>query len=287
MTSPAPDRHGAAVGDRRPEVRTSRSRLGEDGNTIAELLAASFLSLLILSVVFGAVRAQGRSAAIQSGAADAHLTIRGASEILLSDLRMAGYGMLAVPPASGVAPIEVTRSSGATSLVLRGNFANATAALAQAALAGASQLVVTPSVGSGAFKAGTRMVVDSGLASEVKTITGVSASGSNVVLSLESPLARSYPIGPDVVQVESVSYDWTGGVLRRAGQVLADDVTSFDLVFIDQAGAQTSTPGANSRSVVLSMGARQAAPSVDTPKVASSVSIEAHLRNVAMRWDAG
>lgn len=265
----------------------ARPHLGEDGNTIAEVLSASFLLLLVLSVVFGAVRAQGRSAAIQSGAADAHLTIRGASEILLSDLRMAGYGMLAVPPASGVAPIEVTRSSGATSLVLRGNFANATAALAQAATAGATQLVVAPTAGSGAFKAGSRAVVDSGLASEVKTITGVSANGSNVVLSLDSPLARSYPIGPDVAQVESVTYDWTGGVLRRAGQVLADDVTSFDLAFIDQAGAQATAPGTNPRSVVLSMAARQAAPSVDGPKVASSVSIEAHLRNLAMRWDAG
>ncbi|MFM8412692.1 MAG: hypothetical protein ACKOCT_20760 [Alphaproteobacteria bacterium] len=261
--------------------------LGEAGNTIAELLAASFLSLLVLSVVFSAVRAQGRSAAIQSGAADAHLTIRGASEILLSDLRMAGYGMLAVPPASGVPPIEVTRTSGATTLVLRGNFSNATASLAQAAVAGASNMVVTPSSGSGSFRAGNRVVVDSGLASEVKTVTGVAASGSNLNLSLDTPLARSYPIGPDVAQVESVTYDLSGGVLRRSGQVLADDVTSFDLVFIDQAGTQGTTPGTSPRSVILSLAARQAAPSVDAPKVASSVSIEAHLRNLAMRWDAG
>lgn len=265
----------------------SRFLRGEEGNTIAELLAASFLSLLVLSVVFGAVRAQGRSAAIQSGAADAHLTIRGASEILLSDLRMAGFGMLAVPPASDLPPIEVTRASGTTTLVLRGNFSNATAALAQAAAVGASQLVVTPTAGSGSFKSGNRLVVDSGLASEVRTITGVSASGSNLTLSLDTPLARSYPIGPDVAQIESVTYALASGVLRRAGQVLADDVTSFDLSFIDQAGTPSASPGTSPRSAVLNLGARQAAPAADAPKVASSVSIEAHLRNLAMRWDAG
>ena len=104
---------------------------------------------------------------------------------------------------------------------------------------------------------------------------------------LVTPLAPSYPIGPDVTQIESTTYALSGGVLRRAGQVLADDVTGFDLVFIDQAGTQSSTPGTSPRSVVLNLSARQAAPSVDTPKVASSVSIEAHLRNLAMRWDAG
>lgn len=264
-----------------------RRLVGEEGTTIAELLAASFLSLLVLSVVFSAVRAQGRSAAVQSGAADAHLTIRGATEILLSDLRMAGYGMLAVPPASGLPPIEVARTSGATTLVVRGNFTNATASLAQAAAVGATRMVVTPAAGSGAFRTGNRVVLDSGLASEVKTVTGVSASGSNLTLSLDSPLARSYPIGPDVAQVESVTYELSGGVLRRGGQVLADDVTSFDLAFIDDAGVRTSTPGISPRSAVLSLAARQAAPSVDGPKVTSSVSIEAHLRNLAMRWDAG
>ena len=277
----------AGIADRARSVVAAPSPLGEAGNTIAEVLAASFLSLLVLSVVFGAVRSQGRSAAMQSGAADAHLTIRGASEILLSDLRMTGFGMLAVPPASGLPPIEVTRGSGTTSLVLRGNFSNATAALAQAAAVGATQLVVTPPAGSGAFKAGNRVVIDSGLASEVKVVTGVSASGSNVVLSLGSPLSRSFPIGPDVAQVESVAYEWTGGVLRRSGQVLADDVTSFDLLFIDQAGSQAVDPGTSPRSVVLSLGARQSAPSPEAPKVASSISVEAHLRNLAMRWDAG
>ncbi len=281
----------AGVGRRRGSVGMHGGGLGlglgEDGNTIAELLAASFLGLLVLSVVFAAVRAQGRAAAIQSGVADAHLTIRGAQEILLSDLRMAGYGMLSVPSGSGTAPIEATTSGGTTTLTLRGNFSNALAGLAVAAPAGSRQLTVTPVAGSGAFKPGSLVVIDSGLASELKTISGVAASGANVVLALDTALGRAYPIGPDVGQVETLTYAWTGGVLRRSGQVLADDMTAFQVRFIDQNGTVSTTPGAEPRSVQLTLGARQAAPSPEVAKAASSLSTEAHLRNAAMRYDAG
>ena len=59
-------RSPAGVAGRVRSIVAAPASLGEAGNTIAEVLAASFLSLLVLSVVFGAVRSQGRSAAMQS-----------------------------------------------------------------------------------------------------------------------------------------------------------------------------------------------------------------------------
>src|SRR4051812_31854284 len=89
-------RAGAARGC--PGCSCPRGRRGrlrdESGMTIMELLVGAGIGLFVIGSVFSAVRVQGRSAAYQTGMADAQLTGRGAGELLLQDLRMAGFGML-------------------------------------------------------------------------------------------------------------------------------------------------------------------------------------------------
>ena len=64
--------------------RRRRGRLGDEaGYTIAELVVAAFMATFVLTVVFAAVRVQGRGAAMQSGVADTQVTARGAGRNML------------------------------------------------------------------------------------------------------------------------------------------------------------------------------------------------------------
>lgn len=263
---------------------TGRSR--EAGNTIAELLVATFIALLVLTVVFAAVRVQGRSAAVQSGVADAQQTTRGAGEILTGDLRMAGYGMLPVAPGTGPRPVEVSQSGGVTTILLRGNFRDVTTSLATAAPAGSAVVTVVPPAGTTTFEEGSLVLLDSGITAEVRTITRVTARGANLELGLDQPLASAYPIGPEVSQVDVVRYTWDGRILRRKGEVLADDTASFQLRWVDQSGNVTTTPGSSVRAVQIALVARQGARPVDAAAATSSLSTETQLRNLALRFDA-
>lgn len=266
--------------------RTGRGRLrDESGMTIAELLVGAGISLFVIGTVFSAVRVQGRSAAYQSGLADAQITSRGAGELLLQDLRMAGFGMLGMSPADSATnpPVAVNTTSGVTTIVLRGAFSNVTTKLAGAATAGQNTLnVVSPATGS--FTAGNLVLVDSGLSSEVFTIAGV--NGNQITLS--GQLQNSYPLGPFVTQIEVVNYTYgtEGGkkVLRRNGQVVAENIPTFQLQYVANDGTITSTPGSTVRSVMVNFQAAEPSGLPDNPTAKSNVTTEANMRNLVFRF---
>lgn len=256
----------------------------ESGLTIAELLMAAFIGLVVLGASWGAVAVQGRSAAFQSGLADAQTSGRGAGTILLQDLRMAGYGMLGVSPDEDLSPIDFEQSGGVTTLTLRGAFDNVQATLKVGAPAGATSITVNPPA-NGAFIAGEDVLVDSGLDSEVKEITGVSTTSGDLVISLDSALNHQYPIGPNVTQIEEVVYTWDGTMLLRNGQVMADNATSFDLQFVDQDGTVSPQPGDDLRSVILELVAADPSPQPNAPVAQSAVETEVNVRNLTFRFD--
>jgi Tfp pilus assembly protein PilW len=261
-----------------------RAIAGEAGYTIAELIVAAFLATFVLTVVFAAVRVQGRGAALQTGVADTQLTARGAGELLTEDLRMAGYGMLGVAPEEDLPPLEVTVTGGVVTMRLRANFSDVSTSLAAAAAAGSSSLTVTPPTNGGVFQVGNLVLVDSGLSSEVKTITSVGTSGGNITVGLSSALDHAYPIGPEVTQIEVVTYTYGSSILRRNGQVVADNASTVGFQFVDHVGNVTADPGENVRSVILNLVALQPSKLPDNPTASSSVVTEANLRNLAFRF---
>ena len=276
--------HERNGGPRRRAARRSPFLAGEDGYTLAELIVAAFMATFVLSVVFAAVRIQGRGAAMQAGVADAQLTARGAGELLMEDLRMAGYGMLGVSSTTNLPPLAVTTASGTTTITLRGNYSNVSTTLAVAAPAGASTVTVAPPANGSAFVVGNRVLIDSGLASEVKTIQSVGSSGGNVTVGLDTALANAYPIGPQVTQLETVTYTFNGTMLRRNNQVVADTASSFQLQYVAQNGTVTATPQADLRSVLLTLVAKQPTKLPDNPAATASVSTEMNMRNLAFRF---
>jgi hypothetical protein len=208
---------------------------------------------------------------------------------------MAGYGMLGVAPQANVPPLSVSVDGNVTTLTLRGNYSDVSTTLAAAATAGATSVIAVPPANGKTFVVGNLLLVDSGLGSEVKRITSVGSSGGNVEIGFAgvnggpAALANSYPIGPDVTQIEVVTYQYTSTtrVLRRNDQVVADDATTFTLRYVDQAGTETPTPGDNVRSVKLDLVARQPTKLPDNPAASSSVRTEANLRNLAFRFSLG
>lgn len=247
---------------------------------------AAFIGLIVLGASWGAVAVQGRSAMFQSGLADAQATGRGTGTILLQDLRMAGFGMLGVSADEELPPIEFDETGGVTTLTLRGAFANVHTTLKAAAAAGAISITVNPPA-EGSFVAGEKVLVDSGLDSEVKVITNVSISGGDLTIGLDSALQYQYPAGPNVTQLEEVVYEWDGGMLTRNAQVVADSTTEFDLQFVDQNGNVTATPGNDLRSVLLGIVTSEPEPRPESPVAQSTVETEVNVRNLTFRFDLG
>jgi len=261
-----------------------RRLASESGLTIAELLMAAFIGLTVLGASWGAVAVQGRSAAFQTGLADAQATGRGTGTILLQDLRMAGFGMLGVSPDEDLPPIEFDQNGGATTLTLRAAFGNVQTTLKIGAPAGASTITVNPPP-EGSFITGENLLIDSGLDSEVKVITSVSTVGGDLTIGLDSALDHQYPVGPNVTQLEEVVYLWSGDLLTRNGQVVADNATAFDLQFVDQDGNVAAAPGDDLRSVILEIVAADPAPLPDGPVAQSTIETEVNVRNLTFRFD--
>lgn len=277
----------------RPGCGLHRDRSGrlrdEAGMTIMELLVGAGISLFVIGTVFSAVRVQGRSAAYQTGMADAQVTSRGAGELLLQDMRMAGFGMLGVSPADAQTnpPLEVETSGGTTTLTLRGAFQNVSTTLAGAASAGQTTLSVNPPA-SGSFAVDNLVLVDSGLSSEVFTITSVGSNAGLVQIGLSGQLQNAYPLGPFVTQIEVVNYTYATEsgkkVLRRNGQVVAENVPVFQLQYVAEDGTVTAVPGDTVRSVMIDFETDEpsALPGSQTAK--SKVTTEANMRNLAFRF---
>ncbi len=260
--------------------------IGEGGFTLIEMLVSAAIGLIVLGVMFGAVAVQGRSAASQLGLADAQQTGRNLGELLRQDMRLAGYGMLGVPKAANLPPLAYSTTGATSSLVLRGAFSNAVTTLALAAAAGSRTLVVAPPA-EGSFVVGERVLVDSGLYSEVHMISGVSASGGQLSLGMDAPLTRAYPSGPSVTQIEDVTYSLTGGLLMRNAMVLADEVESVNLDFVGQDGTTTDFPGDDLRGIVLDLMVAQPDALPDSEPSHTRLRTEVQVRNLAFRQGVG
>lgn len=262
--------------------RVSSALAGEAGFTVMELLMASFIGVMVLGTMWGAVAVQGRGAATQMGLADAQLASRGAGEVLLQDLRMAGFGMLGVSPDEDVPPIEVETVGAVTRIILRGAYSNTQTTLATSTPAGSSVLTVLPPA-EGAFAVDQMVLVDSGLNSEVRTISSVSAAGANLEIGLSSPLDFQYPLGPNVTQIEEVEYAYDGAVLRRNDEVLIDSAGIFDMQYVDQNGDITPEPADDLRSVLLDLEAAQSSNLPGNQYAHAAVDTEVNVRNLAFR----
>src|SRR5207237_940674 len=93
----------------------------------------------------------------------------------------------------------------------------------------------------------------------------------------------SATVGRDrwLAELEVVTYTYapqSGTMyLRRNNQVVAENVPTFQMQYVDDNGTVGATPGANVRSVTVTFEAAQAAQLPDNPTAKSRVSTEANM----------
>ena len=226
-------------------------RARERGFTLLELLVAITIAAVVLTGLATAVQSQSRSAIFALGSADMSQDVRSAIDLFKRDLRMAGYNLGAVPPAT-LAPI-VVNANGAGELyhiTLRGNYQNVSST--GSAVAGASTITLdataVPACGTLTFTVGKRVTIESKIlgAAEVPTISGWNPVGCTITLA--TPLVQVYDAGSPVHQIDDIVYIFNNqGVLRRNGDPVADALTAVNAVqvtYVLADGSAVSDPAA-------------------------------------------
>jgi len=190
-----------------------------NGFTVAELLVATAITMLIMAGVVSIFLAQQRLYQQERQTSDMSQTIRLATDFITSDLRMAGYG---VPVPDGEFPLWINWVAGVSNAISVTQGASAadpdrisiTAAfeeplnnLSQAVPVG-DTVIKVPAGTSGMFNTTTRKVIFLGN-TELARI--VSIAGANLTISTDPTtngvgLAFAYPAGAPIELVEVVTY---------------------------------------------------------------------------------
>jgi prepilin-type N-terminal cleavage/methylation domain-containing protein len=212
------------------------------GFTVIEMLASIALAAITLVILASAARSQGRSTLFQMGSADMQQNVRGALDLFVREVRMAGYGMAAVPT-EDMAPVEVIASGDPYAVRLRGNYGN----VHSQGSGSASQVTLDPAAAPfPMFTAGKDLAIFSELlgVAEVRTITAYDAGTG--VIALSADLEQTYEVGSPVNQLDAVLYRLDAqGILWRNNDPTADQLNVLQLSYVLKDGALVADPAAN------------------------------------------
>lgn len=257
------------------------------GFTLVETLVAMSVAAIVLVGLAVAVRGLARSAIFQLGTADMQQNVRGALELFKREVRMAGFGMAAVPLET-LAPVQVM-APGAGDLYrlrLRGNYGNVRSA---GSTEGATVTLDPAAAPFPVFTVGKKLAIKSeilGLA-EVRTISAYNAGTGTITLSAD--LAEVYDSGSPVDQLDDLTYRLDGsGLLWRqvdAGleQVAADQVDLLQLSYVLADGTMIADPAAalqNLRGATMRMHSQRSALDGMQPK--AELSTQVRIRNLGI-----
>ncbi len=260
--------------------------MNQRGFTLTEMLVSITIAAVVLAGLATTVSSQSRSAIFQMGTADVSQNVRGALALFKRELRMAGYGMGAVPTAT-LEPVKV-EAVGAGEVYrvrLRGSYANAQTF--GSAAAGTGSITIDAAAVVPTFTAGRYVSIESPIlgTAEVGTIASFNAGTRTITFSPN--LVNTYALGSPVHQIEDVLYVLdTQGRLKRNADIVADQITAANaltLQYILTDGTSVADPSANLdllRSATIRMQASGTTSSGLTPQ--ADLSAEVRIRNLAI-----
>lgn len=267
--------------------------MNQRGFTLMELLASMTVAAISLVILATAVRSQGTSASFQMGSADMQQNVRGALEMFRREVRMAGYGMAAVPAVT--LPIIRTPALGANELYavdLFGNYGFVRSRVNADTAANTSTILMTPFSATAClpgtpakeFTVGQRVAIESTLLgiSEVRTVSAYSAA--NCSIAVTASFSNPYPAGSVINEIQQRSYVLSDtNVLQRNGVVVADQIQQLQMAYILQDGTQVANPAASLaalRSASILMHSEMPARNDLTPE--AELRAEVRIRNLAI-----
>jgi len=211
------------------------------GFTLLETLIAIAVAGVMLGLLTGAMHGQGQSALFQIGTADMQQNVRGALDLFQREVRMAGYGMTAVPP-EVLPALEVPATADRYALVLRGNYDNVRSR--GSAVAGATTITLDADAAPfPLFLPGERVAIESALlgVAEVRTVTAYDQAGGQI--SLDDGLDNAYEAGSPVHQLHEFNYRLdANNVLWRDAEIIADQIDLLDLLYVLRDGTKVPNP---------------------------------------------
>ena len=256
------------------------------GFTLIELMVSIGIAASVLGMLASAVSSQGRSAIFQMGAADMQQNVRGALDLFEREVRMAGFGLSAVPTAV-LAPVEVKAPGGDLYLLdLRGNYRNVKS---RGSAANSTITLDATAKPWPTFTVGEQVAIESPIlgVAEVRTIGAYSIVAGTVTLN--TPLANAYDAGSAVNQIDTLVYRLdTNGVLWRNTDAVADQINLLALTYVLDDGTAVPNPSADLdtlRSATVQM--RSARPPHDGLTAQSQLGTEIRMRNLGIVRDVG
>jgi len=250
------------------------------GFSLLEILVVITVASISLVILATATRSQARSAVFQIGTADMNQNVRSGLDLFAREVRMAGYGMAAVPT-NVLATVEVLHTADPLTVVLRGNYGNVRSAGSATASIVTLDATAAPFP---TFTVGKQLAVYSEIigVAEVRTITGYNPGSHQITLS--SNLAQVYDPGSPVNQLDARTYRLDGAsVLWRGTDPVADQVSILQLSYVLQNGTAVADPVGNLdklRAATFRMKSQKVDQNGLQPK--AEFSTEVRIRNLAI-----
>ena len=272
--------------------------MNQRGFTLMELLAAIGIAAIGLVFLAGAARVQGSNTVFQVGNADMQQNVRSALDLFRREVRMAGFGMSAVPSAT-LAPITVPAPGGGDlyNVNLFGNY-NAVRSRVNADIAAglntiplqkydATHCLQQPSgVSQKVFTIGQRISIESSLLgiADVYVITGFNSAVATCTVTVSPATVHAYQGGDPINEIQQISYRLDGNqVLWRQGVVMADRIDNLQMTYILLDGTQVANPSGSLstlRSATILLHSQQAIHQGMQPQ--AELGTEVRIRNLAI-----
>ncbi|MBI4518254.1 MAG: prepilin-type N-terminal cleavage/methylation domain-containing protein [Deltaproteobacteria bacterium] len=198
-----------------------RKRTRQRGNSLVELMVATVLLTMLLGVIYSAFASQGHTYAAQTQLTETMTGVRAALQVMTDQIALAGYG---VPSANSpsTATKLVTATSSTLTFVANINCVQSFLSAGASKNAGSIQLV-----SSAGFEVQDAIYVSDGSNWYSGAVSSMNGNTLNVTPALTFAFAAGTPVNP----VNSVTFRFEDGRLKRNDQSVAGNVTGITFTY--------------------------------------------------------
>lgn len=259
----------------------------ESGLSLIEVLVAMVLGIIVTGAVYQTYTVQTKSYIIQDHVSEMQQNARAAMEMIIREVRMAGFQEAGFTVLDANAVVAINSSAGPDAIMVSDSRGLSTGIPANIA-AGSPTITVSsldPDIdGTDDFFQNAGIIISDGVHTEGFQISGIDTASDTI--SLSGTLANSY-VATDTVVVPATIYDVMTSRLCRNTDVLAANIDDLQFAYIfdddekanapNNADADDTNDTDDIRSIRINLLAR--ARSEDPDFIGSRPTIEDHAKD--------